>query len=78
MEWEAFTGFKKFIGGGGVESDYSVCPRPLLQFLQFLQFLQVLQFKVSLVTSVYIFDLGRVQQSLNLFIHDLVIIKSSS
>ena len=26
-------------GGGGRESDYSVCPRPLLQFLQFLQFL---------------------------------------
>ena len=23
------------VGGGGVESDYSVCPQPLLQFLQF-------------------------------------------
>ena len=26
---------------GGVESDYSVCPRPLLQLLQFLQFRSV-------------------------------------
>ena len=26
-------------GGGGGESDYSVCPRPLLQFLQFFQFM---------------------------------------
>ena len=25
--------------GGGGESDYSVCPRPLLQFLQFFQFM---------------------------------------
>ena len=25
---------------GGGESDYSVCPRPLLQLLQFLQFFQ--------------------------------------
>ena len=24
---------------GGVESDYSVCPRPLLQFFQFFQFM---------------------------------------
>ena len=24
---------------GGGESDYSVCPRPLLQFLQFFQFM---------------------------------------
>ena len=24
---------------GGRESDYSVCPRPLLQFLQFFQFM---------------------------------------
>ena len=24
---------------GGVESDYSVCPRPLLQFLEFFQFM---------------------------------------
>ena len=28
-------------GGGGVESENSVCPRPLLQFLQFLQFRSV-------------------------------------
>ena len=27
------------MGGGGRESDYSVCPRPLLQFLQFFQFM---------------------------------------
>ena len=27
------------VGGGGGESDYSVCPRPLLQFLQFFQFM---------------------------------------
>ena len=26
---------------GGVESDYSVCPRPFLQFLQFCQFMLV-------------------------------------
>ena len=26
---------------GGRESDYSVCPRPLLQFLQFSQFMSV-------------------------------------
>ena len=31
MGGEAFKGLKKFSGGdGGVESDYSVCPRPLL------------------------------------------------
>ena len=30
----AFRGLKKF-SGGGRESDYSVCPHPLLQFLQF-------------------------------------------
>ena len=29
------------MGGGGRESDYSVCPRPLLQFLQFFQFMSV-------------------------------------
>ena len=29
------------VEGGGVESDYSVCPRPLLQFLQFFQFMSV-------------------------------------
>ena len=27
------------VGGGWLESDYSVCPRPLLQFLQFFQFM---------------------------------------
>ena len=33
MGGEAFKGLKKFSGGdGGVESDYSVCPRPLLWF----------------------------------------------
>ena len=30
---------------GGVESDYSVCPRPLIQFLQFVKVLQFLQFR---------------------------------
>ena len=34
MGWEAFKGLKKFSGGGWwvVESDYSVCPRPLRRF----------------------------------------------
>ena len=32
----AYKGLKKCCGGGGVESDYSVCPRPLLLFLQFM------------------------------------------
>ena len=42
---------------GGIESDYSVCPRPLLHFLQFFQFMydrlrQVMQ--VTQVTSGYV------------------------
>ena len=37
--------------GGGVESDYSVCPRPFLQFLQFCQFKLV---RLHQVTSGYI------------------------
>ena len=36
---------------GGVESDYSVCPRPLLQFLQFFQFMSD---RLCQVTSGYI------------------------
>ena len=36
---------------GGVESDYSVCPRPFLQFLQFCQFMLV---RLCQVTSGYI------------------------
>ena len=36
---------------GGVESDYSVCPRPFLQFLQFCQFMLV---RLHQVTSGYI------------------------
>ena len=36
---------------GGEESDYSVCPRPLLQFLQFLQFMSV---RLRQVTSGYV------------------------
>ena len=38
-------------GGGGRESDYSVCPRPLLQFLQFFQFMSVW---LGQVTSGYV------------------------
>ena len=38
-------------GGGGVESENSVCPRPLLQFFQFLQFMSV---RLCQVTSGYI------------------------
>ena len=38
-------------GGGGGESDYSVCPRPLLQFLQFFQFMLD---RLCQVTSGYI------------------------
>ena len=58
---KAFKGFKKFSGGGwwvvgGVESDYSVCPRPLLQFLQFFQFMSV---RLHQVTSVYVGGTGR-------------------
>ena len=36
---------------GGGESDYSVCPRPLLQFLQFFQFMSD---SLCQVTSGYI------------------------
>ena len=53
------------VGGGG-ESDYSVCPRPLLQFLQFFQFMtnrlrQVTPGYIRLhkVTSVYVGGTGR-------------------
>ena len=54
MGWEAFKGLKKFSCGGGVESDYSVCPRPLLQFLQFFQFMSDRLRQVTQVTSGYI------------------------
>ena len=37
-----------------VESDYSVCPRPLLQFLQFFQFMSDRLRQVTQVTSGYI------------------------
>ena len=48
------------VGGGGVESDYSVCLCPLLQFLLFLQLRQFtlegrdvcLSTSITLVTSV--------------------------
>ena len=40
--------------GGGRESDYSVCPRPLLQFLQFLQFFQFMSDRLRQVTPDYI------------------------
>ena len=36
---------------GGRESDYSVCPRPLLQFLQFFQFMSD---RLHQVTSGYV------------------------
>ena len=36
---------------GGGESDYSVCPRPLLQFLQFFQFMSDSLCQVMQVTS---------------------------
>ena len=36
---------------GGVESDYSVCPRPFLQFLQFCQFKLV---RLHQLTSGYV------------------------
>ena len=39
---------------GGVESDYSVCPRPLLQFLQFFQFMSDRLHQVTQVTSGYV------------------------
>ena len=38
-------------GGWWLESDYSVCPRPLLQFLQFFQFMSVW---LGQVTSGYV------------------------
>ena len=38
-------------GGWWLESDYSVCPRPLLQFLQFFQFMSV---RLHLVMPGYI------------------------
>ena len=41
-------------GGGGGESDYSVCPRPLLQFLQFFQFMSDRLRQVTQVTSGYV------------------------
>ena len=51
---------------GSKESDYSVCPRPLLQFLQFYQFMsdrlhQVTPGYIRLhqVTSVYVGGMGR-------------------
>ena len=51
---------------GGGESDYSVCPRPLLQFLQFFQFMSVRLLQVTSpyvrlrqVTSVYVGGTGR-------------------
>ena len=49
----AFRGIKSLVVvvGGGVESDYSVCPRPFLQFLQFCQFMLV---RLRQVTSGYI------------------------
>ena len=40
--------------GGGRESDYSVCPRPLLQFLQFFQFMSDRLRQVTQVTSGYV------------------------
>ena len=41
-------------GGGGVKSENSVCPRPLLQFLQFFQFMSDRLHQVTQVTSGYI------------------------
>ena len=41
---------------GGVESDYSVCPCPFLQFLQFCQFMLV---RLHQITSVYDGGTGR-------------------
>ena len=43
------------VGGGGRESDYIVCPRPLLQFLQFFQFMSD---RLHQVTSVYVGGTG--------------------
>ena len=39
---------------GGGESDYSVSPRPLLQFLQFFQFMSDRLRQVTQVTSGYV------------------------
>ena len=39
------------MGGGGSESDYSVCPHLLLQFLHFFQFMSV---RLRQVTSGYV------------------------
>ena len=51
---------------GGVESDYSVCPCPFLQFLQFCQFMLVRLRQVTSgyirlhqITSVYVGGTGR-------------------
>ena len=41
-------------GGGGRESDFSVCPRPLLQFLPFFQFMSDRLHQVTQVTSGYV------------------------
>ena len=49
------------VGGGGGESDYSVCPRPLLQFLQFFQFMSV---RLRHVTSGYI----RLHQVMSIYV----------
>ena len=46
-------------GGGGRESDYSVCPRPLLQFLQSFQFMSDRLHQVTQVTSGYVSLLWR-------------------
>ena len=50
------TGTRQGYDMGGVESEISVCPRPLLQFLQFFQFLSV---RLRQVMSVYIGGTGR-------------------
>ena len=39
---------------GGGESDYIVCPRPLLQFLQFFQLMSDRLRQVTQVTSGYV------------------------
>ena len=38
------------VGGGGRESENSVCPRPLLQFLKFFQFLQFMSVRLRQFT----------------------------
>ena len=49
--------------GGGVESDYSVCPRPFLQFCQFklvrLHQLTSGYVRLHQITSVYVGGMGR-------------------